>query len=380
MHLALCTQQFGNYWSGLGLYSTLLARGLVKKGIRLTIISPGDPIPEIDANFVHVKPSAIDPTHGGWFSLARAYRRELKKIKPDIVHFTDARESFGYKGNIPAIGTLHDDYFARHSWIPWYYKQDYADWVKRYAYYSFVTLAERIALRNLKALIANSECTASTVCDRYSIDSAKVRTIYIQPDLHVDEQREMGETETKGDMTLLFVGGNIQRKGLPKLLQALQLLKARFPPIQLRILGKNQNLAKMEILARKMDLSDRVHFEGWVHPSKMEQYYRQAQVFVMPSLMEGYGLVYLEAMSHGLPVVAGDVGGTRELIQQGQNGLLVNSLNVDELAKSIGDLLTDQSLRKKVISGGYETVRNLNTEAMIDQTYQYYSATIERNS
>jgi len=79
-------------------------------------------------------------------------------------------------------------------------------------------------------------------------------------------------------------------------------------------------------------------------------------------------------------VVAGDVGGTRELIQQGQNGLLVNSLNVDELAKSIGDLLTDQSLRKKVISGGYETVRNLNTEAMIDQTYQYYSATIERNS
>jgi len=379
MHLALCTQQFGNYWSGLGAYATILAKGLVNRGVTLTIISPGEPLPEIEADFIQVKPAGWDPTHGGWFSLAGAYRRELKQVKADIVHFTDARESYGYRGEIPAVGTLHDDYFARHRWVPWAYRRHYVDWLKRYAYYSFVTLTERRALCRLQALIANSDSTAETIIRRYAIDPDRVLTIYIQPDLEsepLETGLEQGRLEKP---TLLFVGGNIQRKGLPLVLQALQQLENKFPDLSLRILGKNQNLEKMKRLVNSMGLADRVYFEGWVPPTELSLYYRNAAIFIMPSLMEGYGLVYLEAMSQGLPVIAGNVGGSRELIKHEQNGLLVDPLQVEDLVRSIEVLLTDLKLREKVIQGGFETILGLDPESMITETYRYYSQLLAAN-
>ncbi|MCF7824324.1 MAG: glycosyltransferase family 4 protein [Candidatus Marinimicrobia bacterium] len=378
MHLALCTQQFGNYWSGLGTYSTLLARGLAKRGIKLTIISPGDPLADLDANYIKIRPSSWDPTHGGWFSLARAYRKQLRSIDADIVHFTDAREALGYSGKIPALGTLHDDYFARHHWVPWYYRKDYVDWVKRYLYYSFVSCAERRALRNLNMLIANSESTAHTISNRYVIDHERIQTIYIQPVLKAASNS--GTTVSDDSpKTLLFVGGNIQRKGLPNVLRAMAMMKARNPKLILRVLGKNQNIEKMRELASRLGLKEQVRFDGWVHPSEMTNYYQKSSIFIMPSLMEGYGLVFLEAMSNGVPVIGGNVGGSRELIQDGKNGLLVDPLDVNDIAGSIETLLTDDELRNQLISGGQETISNLDPDAMIDATMDLYNRLLVRS-
>ncbi len=372
MRIALCTQQFGNYWSGLGTYSTLLVKGLIERGHEISVITPGDVVTDLNVTTIPVSSLNWDPTHGGWFSLSFAYNKALVDLKVDIVHFTDAREAYSYTGNIPAIGTLHDDYFARHSWIPWAYRAHYVDWIKRYAYYSFVTCTERRALRRLQGLIANSDCTAATITKRYSIDPDKVQTIYIQPDLKLEPLGADIEQKRLENPTLLFAGGNIQRKGLPLLLNALVQLKDRFPNLSLRILGKNQNLDRMQALSRKMGLSERVHFEGWVHPREMSKYYLESAVFVMPSLMEGYGLVFLEAMSHQLPVIAGNVGGTRELIRHKENGLLVDPHNVEALASSITDLLEDKTLRSTLITGGSATIRDLDLEKMINATTDFY--------
>ena len=130
-HIVLCTQQFNNYWSGLGAYSTFLARGLVQSGMKVTVISPGDPMNIEEIDFIPVSKSKYDLTHGGWYSLSFAYGKVIKKIDADLIHFTDARESYAYTGHTPAIGTLHDDYFARHKWNLFYYKADYADWIDR---------------------------------------------------------------------------------------------------------------------------------------------------------------------------------------------------------------------------------------------------------
>ena len=278
-------------------------------------------------DFISVSPSKYDFTHGRWYSLSYAFAEVIKNINADLIHFTDARESHAYKGKIPAIGTLHDDYFARHRWNPFYYKDDYVDWMKRWFYYSFVTFMERKALKQLTSLIANSNVTAETVSKAYDILPEKIKTIYICLDLKCKPFDDKLEKERRNKPILLLVGGNVQRKGLPVILKSMPILLKIIPELTLQVIGKNQNIGKMKQLAEKLGVMDWVEFVGWVPPEKIHTYYQHASIFVMPSIMEGFGLVFLEAMSHNLPVIGGNVGGTNELIQDGVNGILVNPLD-----------------------------------------------------
>ena len=89
-------------------------------------------------------------------------------------------------------------------------------------------------------------------------------------------------------------------------------------------------------------------------------------------------MVFLEAMSHNLPVIGGNVGGTNELIQDGVNGILVNPHDSCELTMAIETVLTNKDFRYKIIEGGMETIRGLNTELMINETYSYYTQILEK--
>ena len=290
----------------------------------------------------------------------------------DIVHFTDARESFAYRGKIPAVGTLHDDYFAQHSWNPLHYRKFYLDWFKRWVYYSIVTLLERRGLRQLKALMANSD--AATIVDRYKIPKEKITTIYLGVDAAIQPVDEELESRRLADPVLLFVGGNMQRKGLITVFKALQLLTPEFHTLQLQVLGRNQNLTRLKNLSARMGLEDFVHFQGWVAPEKVAQFFQNAAAFVMPSHMEGFGLVYLEAMAAGVPVLGGNVGGTRELIQDGVNGYLVAPDNPIELTEKIRELLQDRELRHRFETNGFATVEKFSPEDTIRETIKFYQS------
>ncbi|HCW76307.1 MAG TPA: hypothetical protein DHU63_07195 [Candidatus Marinimicrobia bacterium] len=370
----LCTQQFGNYWSGLGAYATSLAKGLVERGIDVVVIAPVGAQRINGVDWIEVEPARWDFTHGNWLSLSYAFARALKTLDADIIHFTDAREAFAYHGKIPAVGTLHDDYFARHRWWPWYYRRDYVDWIQRWAYYSIVTLLERKAFRKLTALTANSNATAQTISKRYHIAIDKITTIYLGLDLTPQPVDEELERERLENPKLLFVGGNMQRKGLPLVLRALKQLLPSFPNLRLQILGKNQNLGKMQHLAQKLEIQEHVDFLGWVPPDRVNDYFRRAAVFVMPSLMEGFGLVFLEAMAAGLPVIGGNVGGTRELIEDGVNGFLVEPLDERALAKKIKIILKGESVRHQFISAGSTTFQQFESSRTITDTIRFYQA------
>jgi glycosyltransferase involved in cell wall biosynthesis len=337
------------------------------------VISSGDPMNTEGMDFIPVSPSKYDLTHGGWYSLSYAYAEVIKNINADIIHFTDARESHAYKGKIPAIGTLHDDYFARHRWNPFYYKDDYVDWIKRWLYYSFVTLTERKAMQKLAGLTANSNATAETVSKAYDIPHGKIKTIYLGMNLDCVPIDDQLEKERLHRPIMLLVGGNVQRKGLPVILKTMPALLKEIPELILQVIGKNQNIGRMKKLAGKLGVMDSVEFIGWIPPEKIKTYYRKASVFVMPSLMEGFGLVFLEAMAQGLPVIGGNVGGTLELIKDGKNGFLVNPGDVSTLGVKIRKFLTNLELRRRVIENSYSTVQKYPAQKMVDNTIDLYS-------
>ena len=119
---------------------------------------------------------------------------------------------------------------------------------------------------------------------------------------------------------LLFVGRFVHQKGLDLLLPALGQLTDL--PWDLTAIGDGPERSALEALAARLSIADRIHFVGWQRGAELEGHYRDANLFVLPSRHEGMPNVVLEAMATGLPCVATDVSGSRELIRDGETGFL----------------------------------------------------------
>lgn len=236
-----------------------------------------------------------------------------------------------------------------------------------------LSLTERKALRKLAGLTANSNATAETISKAYDIPPEKIQTIYLGLDIDSKPVDDQLEKERCHQPIMLLVGGNVQRKGLHVILKIMPALIKEIPGLTLQVIGKNQNIGRMKKIAEKLGVLDCVEFIGWISPEKIKTYYRKASVFVMPSLMEGFGLVFLEAMAQGLPVIGGNVGGTLELIKDGENGFLVNPDDVNTLKEKIREYLINLDLRKRIIKNGYSTVRKYPAQKMVDNTINLYS-------
>ncbi|SFD06523.1 glycosyltransferase family 4 protein [Massilia yuzhufengensis] len=140
---------------------------------------------------------------------------------------------------------------------------------------------------------------------------------------------------------ILFLGQVEPRKGVMELVQALALLKERFPHAQLAIGGQGE-LEQVERRARALGVADRVLALGWVTAEKKQQELARAAIFCLPSHAEGLPMALLEAMAAGKAVVTTGVGGIPDAVRDGDNGLLVAPGNVEQLAAALGRLLADE--------------------------------------
>jgi glycosyltransferase involved in cell wall biosynthesis len=128
-------------------------------------------------------------------------------------------------------------------------------------------------------------------------------------------------------------------------------------------------------------LEGRVHFEGYVPPAKLEDYYLQASVFVMSSLWpEPFGMAGPEAMQYGLPVVAFDAGGIREWLHDGVNGYLVPWKDTDLFAARLETLLGNKTLARAMGQSAWKWVRQYGSAAQIDILEQVFERVLERTA
>jgi glycosyltransferase involved in cell wall biosynthesis len=157
------------------------------------------------------------------------------------------------------------------------------------------------------------------------------------------------------DRNLVIYAGQIVRgKGVDVLLESLARIRL---PFECLILGDGNHRASCEKLSRKLGLSGRVQFKGYVAPDELKGFYRDASVAVLSSVWpEPFGAVGLEAMRYGLPVVAFDAGGIKEWLTDGQNGRLVPWMDRGAFAASIEALLLDKALARKLGERGRQMV------------------------
>jgi glycosyltransferase involved in cell wall biosynthesis len=143
---------------------------------------------------------------------------------------------------------------------------------------------------------------------------------------------------------IISVARLVPIKGMSYLLRAMTYVKDG----SLVIIGDGPERRKLELLSRRMELSDRVFFAGWISDrSRILDHLRQAAVFVLPSLSEGLPRVLIEAMACGLPVVATNVGGVPEVVVDGVNGLLVPPRDEKALAEAIEHVFNDNDFQRR---------------------------------
>jgi GalNAc-alpha-(1->4)-GalNAc-alpha-(1->3)-diNAcBac-PP-undecaprenol alpha-1,4-N-acetyl-D-galactosaminyltransferase len=147
--------------------------------------------------------------------------------------------------------------------------------------------------------------------------------------------------------SLIAVGRLLHLKGFDLLIKAFHQIQDKYPDWQLTILGEGPIRSELEDLRSQLRLTDRVHLPGLI--TNVTDYLRQADLFVMPSRIEGFPMALCEAMACGLPVLAADcLSGPRDIIDDGVNGVLVQTEDVDALAAKLDQLMSDPAKRKQL--------------------------------
>lgn len=234
------------------------------------------------------------------------------------------------------------------------------------------------ALQYADKILAVSNHTKNRLLKEYNLDSSKV---YFLPNTFSEEQfniqnktnyllkkYEINERK-KIILTVARLSSNEQYKGYDKIISALPKIKQVIPNIHYILVGKGDDMPRIKKIIEESNLSHNITLTGFIPEEELSDHYNLCDIFAMPSKGEGFGIVYLEAMACGKPVLAGNQDGAIDALCQGKLGALVNPDNINEIAQTIIQILQGkypnpliyqpEELRKKVIDiFGFESFKN----------------------
>lgn len=179
-----------------------------------------------------------------------------------------------------------------------------------------------------------------------------------------------GEENYKFSNEILFVGRIEPRKGLQFLIDAFPKVKKEIPEAKLTIAGGGYKKIKLNI---PLEVKDSIKFLGFVAPKDLPQIFRRASLFISPAITgESFGIVLIEAMASGTPVIASDIPGYRCVIEDEKNGLLVPPGNPAGIARTIIRVLNDNNLRNSLIEEGFKSAERYSWDKVSREVLAFY--------
>jgi glycosyltransferase involved in cell wall biosynthesis len=178
---------------------------------------------------------------------------------------------------------------------------------------------------------------------------------------------------TCNHFVLLFLGNLTKGKGVDVLLTALSTVTRAHPELRAIIAGGGPEREPLEQLASTLAIQDSVHFVGPVEPDQTHTLFAACDAFVLPSRSEGMGIVILEAMASGRPIIASEVGGVPDLIIDGTTGLLCPPDDSRALAGRISELMSDEQLRCRLARSARQEAESRFAESLqVDRVLDMY--------
>jgi len=289
-----------------------------------------------------------------------------RRYNLDIVHDPNGIAPFlGMKDGVQWITTIHDAFAyvspGTHNHLDnWRYR-----WMLP------------VAARRANAVITVSQTSRRDLIHHLNLASNQVMVTaegvnsIFRPTADTEERRRRLAHYGIERPYILYLGGLNPRKNITRLLKAFSQVHARHPQTALVIGGKRQwQMAEIDTALNQPDLARQVLFTGYVLEADLPALYSAAEVFVFPSLYEGFGLPPLEAMACGTPVVTSNIGSLLEVA--GDAALTVNPYDVDELAQAIERGLTDQGLRADLQKRGILHAAKYQWNRTAQETFLIY--------
>ncbi len=293
---------------------------------------------------------------------AAQWRRAIGGFAPDLLHV----HCFGPNGvyasaasaltRIPLVISLHGETFM----------DDHGAFAE-----------SRVLRASLRAGL--SRAAAVTGCSQITLDDARARfglaadrgTVVFNG---VDLDEQHGETpwQRPFDHTVLALGRMTRNKGFDLLVTAFAQVAQRNPGWGLVILGDGPERPRLQQAVTHLGLADRVLLPGRAERATVGSAMAAADVFVLPSRIEPFGIVALEAWRAGCAVLATDRGGTREFVDNGRTGLLADPHHTTEFADALDLLVNDVGLRERLAAAGRAQVRAFGVERVTDRYEEIY--------
>lgn len=242
-----------------------------------------------------------------------------------------------------------------------------------------IFLLQRFVVKRASAFIAVSEAVRAVLEQESGVPAERIATIYNGIDTARFASAPMGvlreELSLDAETPLIGVVGQITpHKGLDIFLRAIPQITAAFPNVHFVISGNAQrelHLLELRRLEEQLEIANCSWLLG--RRSNIPEVMKDLSILVMPSQGEAFGLVLAEAMAAGTPVIATNIGGAREIINDGKSGVLIALNDPDELAAAVIDLLAHPEKRKQLSHAGQRHVNaQFGIEAMIERTMALY--------
>lgn len=353
---------------GAGRYVQALSIGLVKRGEQVTIITRHlDDLPKREEEekvtifrvdwgrvFALFRPFVF------WFSLQRAISRIRMEEPADIIFFNQPFSAF-FALLSKDIGTAKKIYNFQSSWadeleimarikdLKWYCLGRI---IKRWLYRPILFLMSKMegsVLRKNQRIIVLSQFSKDRIIELYSIPSGKIEVIppAIDTGMFVPNQDKKSLRRkfnlSPNDFILITVRNLVPRMGIDNLIIAFKEVVKKHPRAYLIIVGGGFMKKKLKLLAKKLNLIKNINFAGSLKDDELFSYYRLADLFILPTrYLEGFGLVTLEAMASGLPVLGTPVGGTVEILSKFDQNFLFADSSPQSMAKKILEFMNSK--------------------------------------
>lgn len=208
--------------------------------------------------------------------------------------------------------------------------------------------------RFISHIVTCSRYTQTQMARVYSLDNSRFFLLPPPIDLPPGELKNAPGNASRL-LTVSRLSLDDRYKGVNRVIYALPLILKRFPDVMYDVIGEGPLVSELKHLARQCDVAEHVHFWGYVTDSELQKAYSQSSIFVMPSTGEGFGIVFVEAWLHGLPVVCGNRDASSEVVTNGLNGITVDPESKEELAGAIILLLSEPEKARRMGVAGYQT-------------------------
>lgn len=298
------------------------------------------------------------------FAEQLAYLWQIKKLKADLVFFPMVHQPVLYPGK--TVTTMQDLTTVRFrnpskNWLVFTFKQ------------TVYKAVNWLVAHRAKRLITPTEFVKQDVVNYTKVRPSKITVTLESADKITDKPEAFKVAE--GKRFIMYVGRPLAHKNLNRLVDAFQILHAEQADLHLVLAGKFDNGYKQLKNYADHHGATNIIFTDFVSEGQLRWLYEHAEVYVFPSLSEGFGLPGLEAMQYGLPVTASNATCLPEVYRDA--ALYFNPLSTEDMADKIAQILNDQALAKQLASKGAALVKSYSWQRMAEQTLAVFDDALQ---